>query len=110
MWDPFAGTGRIPAAAAAKGLTALATDLIDRGMHPDLAVFDFFQADPATMIQVENIVSNPPLKDNERVVDPALTLASKKVALFLPFRWLVSNTRSLWLDKTPLRRVLVLTR
>lgn len=112
LWDPFAGSGRIVIAARAAGLNAFGTDLFDRQLPEPIAGRVDFMGDQLKMVKTtDNIVSNPPYvsKTSQVLVDRCLQLARDKVALLLPFRWLVPWERSFWIEKTPLRRVLCLT-
>lgn len=114
VWDPFAGSGQIVASATESRLdmAAYGTDILDRGFSPKLAgTFDFTQADPTTFAGADNIVTNPPYdsKRLEGIITLALALTKRKVTMLLPLQWIVSNKRSLWLETTPLRRILCLT-
>lgn len=103
IWDPACGMGRILAGARAAGLPAIGTDLIDRGCGA--GGVDFLKLDE----HPPNIVSNPPFSLAEKFVIRALNLTQRKVAMLLPANWVQGDTRSRWLETTPLARVLFIT-
>jgi hypothetical protein len=100
VWDPAAGIGRIPTAAQAAGLEAVASDLVDRGCADHVENFL-----TCWVKRAPNIVCNVPFKIAEPFVKHALELADGKVAILLPAAWVTGQTRSRWLASTPLRRV-----
>jgi hypothetical protein len=103
IWDPCAGTGRIADAARNAGYTAHATDIDPRGFE-NVLPWDFVTA--LASHRFGNIVSNPPFKTALKVVENALVIAERKVAMFMPTNWVQGEKRSAWLETTPLRRVL----
>ena len=58
---------------------------------------------------VPNVVCNPPFRFAMAFVGHALNLAERKVAMLLPAAWVQAESRSHWLQRTPLRRVWLLT-
>lgn len=100
VWDPAAGLGRIPTAAQHAGLEAVASDLVDRGCADEVG--DFLKYRKAL---APNIVSNVPFKMAQAFVEHAIALADRKIAMLLPAAWVQGQTRSRWLEKSPLRRV-----
>jgi hypothetical protein len=103
IWDPAAGTGRIPEAARRAGYKTIATDLIDRG-YPQLdRVIDFFDCEHPLGA---NIVCNPPFTVCDRFVRHALNLACDAIAMI----WLTRRLNAArWLIDTPLARVCLLS-
>jgi len=110
--DPAAGSGAIVRNAHAAGYVAEGSDLVVR--NPALAIErDWLEACSGRW---ESIVSNPPfaLCDDKRAgtypfVERCLERSTHKVALLLPSKWIQSDQRSRWLEKTGLRRVWFLT-
>ena len=104
IYDPACGLGRIVEAAGKQRLEAFGADVVRRSLFCGTET-DFL----TTTVDVANIVSNPPYKLAERFAVHALKCAQCKVALLLPSKWLHGDTRSRWLEQTPLRRVWFLT-
>jgi hypothetical protein len=102
--DPACGSGRVIKAARAAGHDAEGFDL-RRRPHFRHKVADFFEASRP----VPNFVSNAPFKFALAFVGHALTLATRKVAILLPPGWAQADWRSTWLERTPLRRIWLLT-
>jgi hypothetical protein len=119
--DPACGMGRIAWAAAQAGLNTVGADLVDRspsayarpvGLCPTFHVDDFLSENwgsPHWWARPTNIVSNPPFKHAEAFVTKALQVASGKVAMLLPSKWMHGDKRSRWLEQTPLLKVLHIT-
>lgn len=105
IWDPACGCGTIVRAALDRGSPAIGSDLVDRGMGPEV---DFLEATAAAS-PFQHIVSNPPFGIAEKFVAHALALAPGKVAMLLPANWVQGDKRSRWLATTPLLRVLFIT-
>lgn len=103
VWDPACGSGRIVESALCANIPAMGSDLIDRGMGPEVDFLD----EPLAIFP--HIVSNPPFGIAEKFVAHALELAIGKVAMLLPANWVQGDKRSRWLATTPLLRVLFIT-
>lgn len=103
IYDPACGIGRIVNAALDAGYMAGAGDLVRRGPLTN-EVCDFLKVRP----RAENIVSNPPFGIADDFTKHALDIATEKVALLLPTKWMNSASRGKWLETTPLRRVWLL--
>lgn len=92
--DPCCGQGSVLVAARRAGLRARGSDIVQRahGRWPGAdAIADFLESDE----RVDNIVTNPPYGDTARqVLDRALRLARRNVALLLPLRWLAGTDRA----------------
>jgi hypothetical protein len=105
VWDPCCGFGVIPEAAKGYGLSAYASDMVDRGYDGLCGVEDFLkcnddQASP-------NIVCNPPFNIVQHFALHALGLGNtKKVAMIFPTARL---NAAHWLRPTPLVRVWLMT-
>ncbi len=105
IYDPACGRGTIVISALKTGRVAAGSDLINRGWDSTLTPLNFLQSDHHR----DNIVSNPPYGIAEQFVERALTLASRKVAMLLPSKWVHGDKRSRWLAQTPLSRIWFLT-
>jgi hypothetical protein len=95
--DPCCGFGTIPEAARRAGLTASASDLVDRG-YGGARIEDFF----ASTWSRDNIVCNPPFNIASRFAMHALKVALAKVVIVFPTARL---NAAHWIAETPLRRV-----
>lgn len=98
VWDPACGLGRITDAARRSGHVVHESDIMDRGCGYQL---DFLTSGR----RATNFASNPPFKIAEKFVRHALSLASGKVAMLLPTKWIQGEKRARWLEDTPLSRV-----
>ncbi len=105
IFDPACGIGRIVAAGIKAGHLVEGGDIIRRGRFCNV-VADFFKDQP---LGIPNIVSNPPYKKAREFAEKALQVASRKIALLLPLRWVCGDDRSRWLETTPLARIWFLT-
>ena len=101
IWDPAAGSGTIPRAARAAGLSNFATDIVDHGCGPHQ---DFLIA-PAPA-EVFNVVTNPPFRLARAFVERALTLGAVKTAIIFPTARL---NAARWLKPLPLAKIYLLT-
>jgi hypothetical protein len=99
--DPCCGLGTIPEAARRAGLTASASDLVDRG-YGRARIEDFF----GSTERQDNIVCNPPFKVASQFVLHGLTLTSRKIAIIFPIARL---NAAHWTAETPLWRVWLLS-
>src|SRR5262245_24721019 len=101
IWDPAAGSGTIPRAAQAAGLSNFASDIADHGcgLRQDFLI----ASAPA---EAFNVVTNPPFKLTRAFVERALTLGAVKIAIIFP------NARlnaARWLQRLPLAKIYLLT-
>lgn len=101
--DPSCGMGRIVIAAKGAGFQAYGGDIVRRG--PETTFLGSFLDRGSDM---DNIISNPPFGIADKYARHALKLASAKVALLLPTKWMNAASRGAWLETTPLRRVWLL--
>jgi hypothetical protein len=105
--DPACGLGRIVRAAKLAGLVATGHDKVGRSEFCKREG-DFLQPWPLEY-RPSSIVSNPPFGISQQFVSQALCVATHRVAMLLPTKWLSGDKRSRWLSTTPLERVLFLT-
>ena len=101
IWDPAAGSGTIPRAARAAGLSNFASDIADRGSAQRQ---DFLTA-PAPA-ETFNVVTNPPFGLARDFVERALTLGAVKTAIIFPTARL---NAARWLKPLPLAKIYLLT-
>jgi hypothetical protein len=106
IWDPACGGGNIVESAEKWGLDAVGSDKVDRA-NGRFEVKDFLE--PGTSAWRPNIVSNPPFGIAEKFVARALNVATCKVAMLLPSKWIQGDKRSRWLETTPFYRVWFIT-
>lgn len=106
IWDPCCGFGRIPDSARAAGLTAIATDIVDRGYRGLIRTADFIQS-PRIIETDFDIVCNPPFNIAGRFARHALDMPGvRKVAMIFPTARL---NAAHWIQDTPLARVWLMT-
>ena len=102
IWECACGMGHISEVLKAKGYKVRSTDLIDRGygeggvdfLSPDITTWD------------GDIVSNPPYKYAQEMVEKALAIIpnGKKVVMFLKTLFLEGKSRKrLFLENPPIR-------
>ena len=105
VWDPCAGSGNIPQRCLARGITAIGSDIADRGYG--CAGLDFFSVE---MVTPTSIVSNPPYDVLQEFIDHALKISTGKVAVIARIAFLASVRRKVWFESGPLARVWVMSR
>jgi len=113
VYDPACGGGNIVRAALECGLIAYGSDIVNRAGSPSwfVAELDFLSCgDPKSPFyeRYSNIVTNPPFyraKGTEDFIRKALSLATRKVAVFasLPFLASGKRARGLFLEHPPTR-------
>ena len=101
IWDPAAGSGRIPRAARAAGLSNFASDIADHGCGQRQ---DFLIA--SAPAEAFNVVTNPPFGLARDFVERALTLGAVKTAVIFPTARL---NAARWLKPLPLAKIYLLT-
>ena len=101
IWDPAAGSGTIPRAARAAGLSNFASDIADHGCgsRQDFLIVSA----PA---EAFDIVTNPPFRLPRAFVERALTLGAKKTAVIFPTARL---NAARWLEPLPLAKIYLLS-
>jgi hypothetical protein len=103
IWEPAAGRGAIVNVLRAHGHDVLASDLIDYGV-PGQEVWDFLGIDSDCYPLRDCIVTNPPFRIAQELVERALELCPK-VILLLRLAFLESERRCNILDNAGLARV-----
>ena len=101
IWDPAAGSGTIPRAARAAGLSNFASDIADHGCGPRQ---DFLIA--SAPAEAFDVVTNPPFRLARAFVERALTLGARNTAVIFPTARL---NAARWLESLPLARIWLLT-
>jgi hypothetical protein len=101
IWDPAAGSGTIPRAARAAGLSNFASDIADHGCGP---CQDFLIA--SAPVEAFDVVTNPPFRLARAFVERALTLGARKTAVIFPTARL---NAARWLEPLPLAKIYLLT-
>lgn len=104
IWEPACGEGDITRVLEEAGYEVHSSDLIDRGFG-DVGV-DFLRQFRS---RAPNIVTNPPFKLAMPFVNASLQHASGKVAMFLRLAFLEGQRRGPWFQRTPLKRVWVMS-
>jgi hypothetical protein len=99
--DPAAGSGTIPRAARAAGLSNFASDIADHGCGPRQ---DFLIA--SAPAEAFDVVTNPPFRLARAFVERALTLGARKTAIIFPTARL---NAARWLEPLPLAKIYLLT-
>jgi hypothetical protein len=105
VWDPAAGAGTIPKACLARGITAIGSDIADRGFG--CSGLDFFSVSAPTNVA---ILSNPPYSLCREFISHALSITSGKVCVLARLAFLESRVRRPWFEASPLARVWVSSR
>ena len=100
--DPFCGWGTIPTEAINISLDAEGFDISNRSIGV-FGVEDFFSSERT----FDNIVTNPPFNDMEKVCREVCLRTSRKAAIICPLRRLPAAHS--WLSELPLARVYILT-
>jgi len=102
IWECACGDGAISKEAEAAGYDVVSTDLIDRGYG--LPRVDFLLEQK---LLAPNVVTNPPFKYAEALVQRALDLGAVKVAMLLRLAWLEGSKRRQLFENTPLASVYI---
>jgi hypothetical protein len=115
-WDPWCGIGHcaeeLRASLRPRGFEVVATDIVDRGYEHLTAVVDFGQPNLiASAGGICNIIGNPPFKRDQiqDFVRRAREIATDKIALFLPLKFLASESRYLFFKSWPFTRCWVMS-
>jgi hypothetical protein len=104
IWDPCCGTGTIPEAARAAGLSTCASDIADHGYGK--RPWDFLTK-PALPDSLFSVVTNLPYALAREIVERALELGAVKVVFFFPVSRVNAAWR--WLEGKPVARLYLLT-
>ncbi len=116
VWDPCCGFGNILKAFDAHGYSVFGSDLEPRGWHW-LGAFekqDFLGSGLiGPSVSSFSIVANPPFSYQPGIAEAfcrrALSLATNKVAMLLPLKWLASQGRAKLFTEHPPRTIYVLS-
>lgn len=101
VWESACGDGAISKVLLKKEFKVVSTDIEPRGFGDQL---DFFFA-PALL--APTIITNPPFYLAQQFAERALALGCEKLALFEKLAFLEGQERSLFLEKSHLKRVWV---
>jgi hypothetical protein len=101
--DPFCGGGNIVGACLQRGITATGSDLWDRGFGERRDAFDI--AEP-----IDNVLSNPPFRGIEQVIEHFLPLVRHKLVLLARLNILEGLERYALYRESPPARVWVSSR
>jgi hypothetical protein len=104
IWECACGDGAISKVLEANGYTNIySSDLVNRG---------YGEYDKDFLLlnnrKCENIITNPPFKNAADFMEKALELATKKVAMLMPIRYLTSKVRTDIFNKYPLHAILII--
>lgn len=103
--DPCAGLGHIVRAAQKAGHCIEASDLIER--HRPGVKGGIHYAAALMCTSAKTVVTNPPFKEAQQLIALALSLGLD-VAAFLQLRFAGGETRSKWMETTPLASIGIL--
>jgi len=105
IWECCAGEGHLSEEIKKFGYKVFSSDKIDRGYGK---VVDFLKL-PNDVETHMNIITNPPYKFANEIITKALEIMqeNKKLALFLPIRYLEGKTRKQIFLKNPPKTVYV---
>ena len=101
IWECACGEGHLSEEIKKHGFDVYSTDLIDRGYGN--GVFDFLSIENTISID-HNIITNPPYRYANDFILKALSImkTGKKLALFLPIRYLEGKARKhIFLEHPP---------
>lgn len=106
IWECACGGGHLSEEMKRLGYEVYSTDLIDRGYGD--GVFDFIGIDNNTMVHY-NIITNPPYRFANKFIYRALSIMQegKKLALFLPIRYLEGKERKTLFKKCSPKKIYV---
>lgn len=116
VWDPCCGLGNILKAFDSKGYSTFGSDLEARGWHwlGGFEKQDFLGSGLiGPTVPSFSIVANPPFSYLPGIAEAfcrrALGLATQKVAMLLPLKWLASEGRAKLFTEHPPRTIYVLS-
>ena len=100
LWECACGEGHLSKEMKKMGYKVKSTDLIDRGYG---GVQDFLKVKGSVPY---NIITNPPYRESQAFIEKALEIlqTGKKLALFLPIRYLEGRSRKEIFEIIPLNR------
>ena len=101
VWEPACGDGAMVKVLNEYKYSVIASDIEPRGCGYQK---DFLEV---SVLQAPSIITNPPFRIAQKFAMHALDLGAEKVALLCKLAFLEGQERAAWLDRSPLRRVLV---
>lgn len=101
-WDPACGGGNIPRVCQAHGISAVGSDLMDRGSGWPARDFLDMREAPAG---VQHVICNPPFQLAQRFVEHALRLVPGKVAIVQRLAFLEGQARREFFERSGLSHV-----
>lgn len=101
VWEPCAGYGAMSRVLEAHGLHVLSSDIMDDAYGQ--GGLDFLTA----TCSVDNVVTNPPYRDAQQIIEHALGLVRGKAAFLLKLTFLESRKRRPFFEEHPPARVWV---
>jgi hypothetical protein len=96
--DPCCGGGTIPARLIARGIPARGSDKIDRGYRGPFEVRSVFDISE----QADNVMSNVPYVDAEKILRHLLNIVRRRILLVLPLPFLGSQERNALFREFPI--------
>lgn len=99
--EPMCGTGEMTEIIECYGFVVRSSDLIDRGYGKTKDFFDVTRA--------ENIITNPPYKIGQKVVEHALRITEKKVAMLMKLSFLEGIKRNGLFLRNPPNKIIVIS-
>lgn len=112
IWECACGEGHLSEEMLNLGYDVFSSDIVDRKyQNIDLTHLDFLESKSITPnFQLDwNIITNPPYKYANQFIEKALEIIEigKKVAFFLPIRYLETKSRKVIFEKYPPIRIYV---
>lgn len=101
VWEPCAGYGRMAAVLEAHGLDVFSSDIIEDAYG--IGGVDYFATDEV----VDNVITNPPYRDAQAIIEHALPRVRCKACFLLKLTFLESAKRKPFFEATPPSRVWV---
>lgn len=104
IYDPACGRGTIPEVFAERGHRVSGSDIADRGYGYRK---DFLAAQHSRWA---NIVTNPPYSHAQAFIEQSLAYTIYKVAVIVQIGFLASVKRHAWFKRSPVSRVVILSK
>jgi hypothetical protein len=108
IWECACGNGHLSEEMKRLDYEVFSSDLIQRAYKMD-KIIDFLADDTALPLKNMHIITNPPYKYTFEFMQKAISLLEngKKLALFLPIRYLSGKKRKLFFEKIPPKNVYI---
>ena len=104
IWECACGDGAMSEVIKSYGYHVVSTDLVGRGYDDGTSGVDFLLENT----KMVNIVTNPPFNLAYEFIEQGLRLATGKLALLLPVRYLTGKKRTDLYKKTPPKYVIII--